>query len=86
MRVPVKCLAVTCLKTVSDTALYIKMVTTAENDQLMLQATGQPKIPLEYEGDDKFGFSAAGIEFQFSKDKKGFTLNQGGQKFEFTKD
>ena len=70
----------------SSKQIPLKIVTTVENDQLMLQATGQPKIPLDYEGADKFGFQMAGIEFQFSKDRKGFTLNQGGQKFEFTRD
>ncbi len=70
----------------SSKQIPLKIVTTVENDQLMLQATGQQKIPLEYEGEGKFGFSAAGIEFQFTKDRKGFTLDQGGQKFEFKKD
>ena len=70
----------------SSKQIPLKVTTTVENDKLMLQATGQPKIPLDYEGDDKFGFQMAGIEFQFSKDKKGFTLNQGGQKYEFTRD
>ena len=70
----------------SSKQLPLKIATTVENGQLMLQATGQPKINLEYEGSDKFTFAMAEIEVQFSKDRKGFTLNQGGRKFEFTKD
>lgn len=70
----------------SSKQIPLKVTTTVENDQLMLQATGQPKIPLAYEGEGKFGFEMAGLEFQFTKDRKGFTLNQGGKKFEFTKD
>ena len=52
----------------------------------MAQDTGQMKIPLEYEGDNKFVYGMTGLEMQFSKDRKSFTLNQGGQKFEFTKE
>ena len=70
----------------SSKQIPLKMIMTVENDQLQLQATGQPKIPLEYEGEDKFSFQMAGLELDFSKDKKSFILNQGGQKFEFTRE
>ncbi|MDR2206044.1 MAG: M1 family metallopeptidase [Flavobacteriaceae bacterium] len=64
----------------------MKVVTKVENEQLILEATGQPAIPLNYEGDGKFSFEMAGLEFQFSKDKKSFDLSQGGQTFTFTKE
>jgi hypothetical protein len=70
----------------SSKQIPLKITTSVENDQLMLQATGQPKIPLEYDSNDKFLFNLAGLEFQFSKDKKSFTLHQGGKDYEFTKD
>ena len=70
----------------SSKQLPLKITTTVENDKLLLQATGQPKIPLDYDGNDKFSFPMAGIEFQFSKDRKSFTLHQGGKDFEYTRD
>lgn len=70
----------------SSKQLPIKIKTFVDNGQLVAQATGQQSLVLEYEGADKFVFDAAGIEMIFSKDRKSFTLSQGGQKFEFTKD
>lgn len=72
--------------TFSSKDVPLKIVTKVENGQLTAQATGQQPFPLEYEGEDKFVFELAQIELAFSKDKKGFTLNQGGQSFKFTKE
>ena len=72
--------------TYSSKQLPLKIATTVENNKLMAEATGQQKIPLEYDGNNTFSFQMAGIEMQFSKDKKAFILNQGGQKFDFTKE
>lgn len=72
--------------TFSSKDVPLKIVTKVENGKLTAQATGQQPFPLEYEGEDKFVFELAQIELAFSKDKKGFTLNQGGQSFKFTKE
>ncbi|AZI23416.1 M1 family peptidase [Chryseobacterium taklimakanense] len=72
--------------TFSSKDVPLKIVTKVENGKLTAQATGQQPFPLEYDGEDKFVFELAQIELTFNKDKKGFTLNQGGQSFKFTKE
>ncbi|SNV42623.1 Aminopeptidase N [Chryseobacterium taklimakanense] len=72
--------------TFSSKDVPLKIVTKVENGKLTAQATGQQPFPLEYDGEDKFVFELAQIEVAFNKDKKGFTLNQGGQSFKFTKE
>ncbi len=64
----------------------VKVTLKVENNKLVAQVTGQQSFPVEYQGDGLFSFDAAGIELQFGKDKKTFTLNQGGQAFEFVKE
>ncbi len=64
----------------------VKVTLKVENNKLVAQVTGQQSFPVEYQGDGLFSFDAAGIELQFGKDKKTFTLNQGGQAFEFIKE
>ena len=66
--------------------LPFKIEMKTDGNNLTAQGEGQPAFPLEYEGADKFVFSGADIEIQFSKDKKSFTLSQGAQKFDFTKE
>ena len=66
--------------------LPFKIEMKADGNNLTAQGEGQPAFPLEYEGADKFVFSGADVEIQFSKDKKSFTLSQGAQKFDFTKE
>lgn len=72
--------------TFSSKQLPIKIIIKADGSNLTAQADGQPAFPLTYEGANKFVFEPAGVGIQFSKDKKGFTLDQGGQKFEFVKE
>jgi hypothetical protein len=57
-----------------------------DNGQLTGQFSGQQSFPLENEGDGKFGFATAGIELQYSKDRKSFDITQSGQKMTFTKE
>ena len=66
--------------------LPFKIEMKTDGNNLTAQGEGQPAFPLEYEGADKFVFPGADIEIQFSKDKKSFTLSQGAQKFDFTKE
>jgi len=63
-----------------------KFTMKVENDQLTGQFTGQQSFPLEYDGDGKFKFDMAGIEIQYSKDKKSFDVVQGGHTVTFTKE
>jgi hypothetical protein len=64
----------------------LKFTLKVENGKLMAQATGQQFFPLDYEGDGKFSFAMAGIEMQFSKDRKSFDITQGGQSINFIKE
>ncbi|WP_027376048.1 M1 family metallopeptidase [Kaistella palustris] len=72
--------------TFSSKQLPLKIVTKVEGNSLTAKADGQNAFPLDYEGAEKFSFQMAGIELEFAKDKKSFTLHQGGQSFSFTKD
>lgn len=63
----------------------LKITMKEDNKKLTAQATGQPAFPLEYIGNDRFSFEMAGIEIQYSKDKKSFEFTQQGHKFNFTK-
>ena len=58
------------------------LVVTLENGQLASQATGQPKVPLFAEAEDKFFLKAANAQIEFVGDGGRVTelvLYQGGQ-------
>ena len=65
------------------------IVITLEDDQLMSQATHQPKIPLYAESPTKFFPKVVDAEIEFSKDAQGnvnsLTLYQGGREMKGTK-
>jgi len=52
---------------------------------LLAQATGQGAFPLKAYENGEFRFDQAGIIIKFANDKSGFTLNQGGGKFQFSR-
>ena len=56
-----------------------------ETGQLIMNSTGQPKLPLEIAGKDKFGFEQAGLVIQFNADQSEFNLEINGQSFLFTR-
>jgi Zn-dependent M28 family amino/carboxypeptidase len=64
----------------------LKITLTKDGTTLKAQATGQPAFSLEPVSQGVFKFDEAGIRLEFAPDKPGFTLNQGGQKIEFTKE
>lgn len=66
--------------------LPIKITFKVENNKLVGQVQNQKSIEFDYDGSDKFLYEAAGLELQFSKDKKTMTLSQSGQTFDFTKE
>lgn len=72
--------------TFASKEIPIKIIMTEKDGVLMGQATGQAAFPLEYLGKNKFGFEMAQIEIQYTADKKGFALLQGGASYPFTKE
>ncbi len=70
----------------SSKQLPLKITLKDEGGTLTAQATGQNSFPLTYEGNDTFTFELGGIELVFSKDRKSFSLNQGGETFKFSRD
>ena len=64
----------------------LKITITTDGNLLMAQATGQAAFPLEYKGDDTFGFEAAGIELKFDLENEKVKLNQGGRSFVLNKE
>ena len=69
----------------SSTMIPIKINFTEEDGMLVANATGQPKLPLEPAGKDKFTFEQAGLTIQFNESKSEFNLLINGQTFLFTK-
>jgi hypothetical protein len=65
------------------------IVVTLEGDQLMTQATHQPKVPMFAESPTRFFLKVVDAEVQFSKDPQGkvnsLTLYQGGREVKGTK-
>ncbi|MEN9488025.1 MAG: hypothetical protein RL494_290, partial [Bacteroidota bacterium] len=70
----------------SSVQVPIKINFTQQEDELVINATGQPSTPLENLGNGKFAFSQAGLIIQFNEQKTGFKLTVSGQNLEFTKD
>jgi hypothetical protein len=62
-------------------------ITVSENSgTLVLEAEGQPALPLESEGGGEFSLEEAGLSIQFNAEKTGFKLDVGGQVFDLTKE
>jgi len=59
------------------------MVMTLEGDQLMTQATNQPKVPIFAESETKFFLKVVDAQLEFVKNDKGevtsLVLHQGGR-------
>ena len=70
----------------ASTAMPIKIEMIDDEGVLVAKATGQPDLPLKNEGNGKFTFAGAGIEIQYTADKKGFELLYNGQKIPFTRE
>ncbi|WP_395054078.1 M1 family metallopeptidase [Flavobacterium sp.] len=70
----------------SSLQIPIKITTTEEDGSLVLNATGQPTIPLEGKGNGKFIYEQAQLILQFNAKNDSFILEIGGQKFDFTRD
>jgi len=62
-------------------------ITVSENSgTLVLEAEGQPALPLESEGGGEFSVEEAGLSIQFNAEKTGFKLDIGGQVFDLKKE
>lgn len=70
----------------SSKQIPIKITFTQEDGELIMNSEGQPSLPLESKGKDKFVFEQAGISVQFNELKNSFSLKIGDQAFDFTKD
>ncbi|WP_445720090.1 serine hydrolase domain-containing protein [Flavobacterium sp.] len=62
----------------------LKITIAEKNGELSAQATGQGAFPLTFKEETTFVFAAAGIEMVFGENS--FILNQGGMKYNFTKE
>ena len=70
--------------TYSSKDIPLKITVSEKNGELSAQATGQGAFPLTFREEKTFVFVAAGIEMVFGDNS--FILNQGGTKFNFTKE
>jgi hypothetical protein len=70
----------------SSAMIPIKISFSEEEGMLVANATGQPKLPLDVAGKDKFTFEQAGLTIQFNESRSEFNLIVNGQTFLFTKD
>ena len=72
---------------VYSTPEFPMKITVSENSgTLVLEAEGQPALPLESEGGGEFSMEEAGLSIQFNAEKTGFKLDIGGQFFDLTKE
>jgi len=72
---------------VYSTPEFPMKITVSENSgTLVLEAEGQPALPLESEGGGEFYMEEAGLSIQFNAEKTGFKLDIGGQVFDLTKE
>ena len=70
--------------TYASKEIPIKITIAEKNGELSAQATGQGAFPLTFKEETTFVFAAAGIEMVFGENS--FILNQGGMKYNFTKE
>ena len=70
----------------SSPAFPMKVTVSENNGTLVIEADGQPSLPLDNEGGGEFSMEDAGISIQFNTDKTAFKMDIGGQELEFTKD
>lgn len=70
----------------SSKQIPIKIKFTQEDGDLIINSEGQPSVPLENKGKDKFTLEQAGLIVQFNETKSGFNFKVGEQSFDFTRD
>ena len=69
----------------SSDEIELKVTITKNGNTLIAQGTGQPSIPLEAIGKNKFKSDKAGAKFEFNLRDNTMTLFQGGGQIIFTK-
>ncbi|MCF6350907.1 MAG: beta-lactamase family protein [Flavobacteriaceae bacterium] len=74
------------LGTYSTDKMPLKFTMTQDKNILFAQGTGQPKVALDYKGENIFLFEQVGAIFEFNPESNQFTLKQGGGEFIFTKE
>jgi hypothetical protein len=69
----------------ASTKIPIKLIFTKQGNKLFVDIPGQGVLELEQTSTNKFEFTQAGAIFEFDTAKKELTLEQGGNKYVFTK-
>lgn len=64
----------------------IKIEVLDEDGTLVINAEGQPSLPLVNEGNGKFTMKEAGVSVQYDNKKETFALDISGQIFEFARE
>lgn len=70
----------------SSKQITLKLNFTEEDGNLVIAAQGQQAVPLNNDGNGKFSLRQAGLEVEFTADKRGLLLKIGNQSFGFTRD
>ena len=70
----------------SSKQIPLKINFSEDDGNLVINAEGQPSVPLNNDGNGKFSLKEAGLAIEFTNDKKGFVLKIGEQSFGFSKD
>lgn len=70
----------------SSPELPIKITVSHQKEQLYLQGTGQPAIPMEAYDNRKFQFERAGVKVEFVPETNTMHFQQGGIKIEMKKE
>ncbi len=70
----------------SSKQIPLKINFSEDDGNLVINAEGQPSVPLNNDGNGKFSLKEAGLIIEFSSDRKGFVLKIGEQSFGYTKD
>ena len=71
--------------TYSSKTMPLIIEVTREDNTLIIQGTGQPKISLEAVERNIFKSNIVGAEFEFNPEENSFILRQGGAKIKFVK-
>jgi hypothetical protein len=70
----------------SSKMIPIKIEVIDEDGTLVINADGQPSLPMVNEGNGKFTMKEAGVSVQYDTKKETFALDVSGQIFEFARE
>lgn len=70
----------------SSEQMSLKITISQEGNNLLTQATGQPKVALQYDGENRFSFEQVDAKFEFHPESESFVLTQRGESYHFKKE